>query len=176
MVAQQVSNMIDEEFFDGHTPRDQLMDIRTQDKPKFTVKSILDFLELSKGNGGTISDVVNATGFNRDTVSKHLTYLTASRQVYTTKGTSTVYHKNGRVLHFKNMKNRVFDKRFYTFYQLQQNFDDNYVYIQEKEVGRFKSVSVKGGIMIRLNDFNKFINELQDFAKEISEGKHESKA
>ena len=177
MVAQQVANSddTDENFFDGHTPKDQLLDIRVQDKPKFTTKAILDFLELNKGNGATVSDIVNATGFNRDTISKHLTYLAASRQVYTTNGTSTVYHKNGRVLHYKNMKNRVFDKRFYTFYLLQQNFDDDYVYIQEKEVGRFKSVSVKGGIMVKLNDFKNFINELENFASEIKEDKIESK-
>lgn len=177
MVAQQLgtSGEIDESFFDGHTPRDQLLDIRVQDKPKYTTKAVLDFLELNKGNGATVSDIVNATGFNRDTVSKHLTYLSASRQVYITKGTSSVYHKNGRVLHYKNMKNRVFDNRFYTFYLLQQNFDDDFVYIQEKEVGRFKSVNVKGGIMIKLNDFKNFISELENFENEIKENDVESK-
>ena len=175
MVDQYVTSTegITEDYFDGNTPRNQHSSVRKQDKPMFTRKLILDFLELRKGGGATISDVVDATGFDRHTISNHLAYLVASRQVYITTG--GVYHKNGRVLHYKNMQNRVFDKRFYTFYQLQQNFEDDYVYIQEKEVGKLKSVTIKGGIMISLNDFQRFVDELTDFSNEILEKKIESK-
>jgi len=103
-----------------------------------------------------------------------LMYLVATRQAYSTSGPAKIYHKNGRVLHYKNMQNRVFDRRFYTFFQLQQNFDDDYVYIQEKEVGKLKSVSVKGGIMISMRDFKRFIDELSEFYKEITVNKIES--
>lgn len=166
---------INEAFYDGHSPRDQLFNLRKEDKLKFTGKSILDFLELKKGTGASISDIVGVTGFDRDTVTKHLMYLVATRQAYSTSGTAKIYHKNGRVLHYKNMQNRVFDRRFYTFFQLQQNFDDDYVYIQEKEVGKLKSVSVKGGIMISMRDFKRFIDELSEFYNEITENKIESK-
>ena len=167
MVAQHVSSAqgITEDYFDGRTPRNERVSVRRQDKTTFTRQSILKFLELRKGTGATILDVVKATGFHRHTVSNHLAYLVASRQVYTTLG--GVYHKNGRVLHQKNMQNRVFAKRFYTFYHLQQNFDDDYVYIQEKEVGRLKAVTVKGGIMISRNDFREFVSALADFSIEV---------
>lgn len=175
MVDQYVTSIegITEDYFDGNTPCVQRLTVRKQDKPIFTRKSILDLLELRKGDGATISDIVGATGFDRHTVSRHLTYLAASRQVYTTTG--SVYHKNGRVLHYKNMKNRVFNKRFYTFYLLQQNFEDDYIYIQEKEVGKLKSVTVKGGIMISLSDFKSFTEELTNFSNEILEKTIESK-
>jgi hypothetical protein len=162
---------INEAFYDGHSPRDQLFNLRKEDKLKFTGKVILDFLELKKGTGASVSDIVEVTGFDRDTVTKHLMYLVATRQAYSTSGTAKIYHKNGRVLHYKNMQNRVFDKRFYTFFQLQQNFEDDYVYIQEKEVGKLKSVSVKGGIMISMGDFKRFIDELSEFYKEMVENK-----
>ena len=175
MIDQYVTSTkgITEDYFNGSTPHDQLSSVRQQDKPMFTRKSILDFLELRKGEGATISDIVDATGFDRHTISNHLAYLGASRQVYTTTG--HVYHKNGRVLHYKNMQNRIFDKRFYTFYWLQQNFEDDYVYIQEKEVGKLKSVTVKGGIMINLIDFQKFVSELTNFSNEVVEKQNESK-
>ena len=172
MVGQYITSTesITEDYFDGNTPRNQRLSVRKQDQPMFTRKAILDFLELRKGDGVTISDVVSATGFDRHTISNHLAYLVASRQVYTTTG--GVYHKNGRVLHYKNMQNRIFDKRFYTFYQLQQNFEDDYVYIQEKEVGKLKAVTVKGGIMISMNDFQRFVDELTDFSNTILEAKN----
>lgn len=164
MVTQHVTDIEDttEDYFDGRTPRRQRLSVRKQDKSLFTRKSISDFLELRKGTGATISDVMSATGFNRNTISNHLAYLTASRQVYVTTG--GVYHKNGKILHHKHMKNRTFDKRLYTFYLLEQYFDEDYVYIQEKEVGKLKNVTVKGGIMVSVHDFERFVNELADFS------------
>ena len=167
MVAHHVMNVrgITEDYFDGRTPREERTSVRKQDKVMFTRQSILDFLELRKGTGATIRDVINATGFDRHTISNHLAYLVTSRQVYVTLG--SVYHKNGRILHHKNIQNRAFNRRLYTFYHLQQNFDDDYVYIQEKEVGKLKTVTVKGGIMVSKGDFKNFICELSNFSMEM---------
>ena len=158
---------IKEDFFDGFSPKQLILTVRTEDKFKFTNKIILDYLELRKGSGSTIKEICQATGFDRDTVSKHLMYLVSTRQAYKINEAAGVYHKNGRIVHYKNMETRVVDKRLYTFYDLQGLEDNNYIYIQEKEVGKLKSVSVKGGIMVDKKDFKRFIKELEGFSKEL---------
>jgi hypothetical protein len=163
---------ISEDFFDGHTPKDQVLAVRTEDKFKFTSKIILDFLELRKGKASRIKDIVDATGFDRDTVAKHLLYLVSTRQAYKINDSGEgAYHKNGRIVHYRNMDNRIFNNKLYSFFQLEGLDGDNYVYIQEKEVGKLKSVSVKGGIVVKEKDFRRFIDELRAFSNEIHENK-----
>ncbi|MEM2139530.1 HTH domain-containing protein [Nitrososphaera sp.] len=162
-----VVNPMDEAYLDGHTARDIASTLRTKDKPKFVSKVILDVLDAHKSTGLTISQIAELTGFSRDTVSKHLEILEASREVYKVAGNSGLYHKNGRVLHYRSMENSMFSKRFYTFYYL-NNAEGNFIYIQEKELGRFRSVDVKGGIMVGIKDFKKFVTELTRFAEELN--------
>lgn len=159
---------ISEDFYDGHAPKEQVMAVRAEDKFKFTSKIILDYLELRKGKASRIKDIADATGFDRNTVAKHLAYLVATRQAYKINDSGEgAYHKNGRIVHYRNMDNRAFSDKLYTFFQLQGLDGNNYIYIQEKEVGKLKSVSVKGGIVVREKDFNRFIDELKNFREEI---------
>ncbi len=170
MVAQGANAAVicmDEAYLDGKTPRDIASTLRTKDKPKFVSKVILDVLDAHKSTGLTISQIAELTGFSRDTVSKHLDIMQASREVYKVAGNSGLYHKNGRVLHYRSMENSLFGKRFYTFYYL-NNAEGNFIYVQEKELGRFRSVDVKGGIMIGVYDFKKFVAELTKFAEELN--------
>jgi len=168
---------ISEDFFDGHTPKEQVLSVRAEDKFKFTSKIILDYLELRKGKSSTIKDIVEATGFDRDTVSKHLVYLVSTRQAYKINDSGGgAYHKNGRIVHYRHMENRAFSNRLYSFFELQGLDDSNYIYLQEKEVGKLKSVSVKGGIMIGKKDFKRFIDELKEFARDIDEKDKSSRA
>ena len=162
-----VQNIISEDFFDGFHPKETVLSVRTEDKFKFTNRYIQDFLEIRKGSGATIKEITDATGFDRDTVSKHLMYLVSTRQTYKINEAAGVYHKNGRIVHYKNMNSAVLDKKLYRFFLLQGLDDRNYIYIQEKEIGKLKSVSVKGGIMIDKKDFKRFIKELNNFSKEI---------
>lgn len=161
---------ISEDFFDGHTPKEQVMSVRVEDKFKFTNKIILDFLELRKGKASKVKEIADATGFDRNTVSKHLEYLVATRQAYQiSESGEKAYHKNGRIVHYHNMDNRVFSDKLYTFYKLQGLDGATSIYIQEKEVGKLKSVSVKGGIVVKEKDFKRFIEELKTFYHELQE-------
>ena len=160
---------IDDSFFDGFKPKKLISNIKkNEDKFKFTNRVILDYLELRKGNGSTIPEFIESSGLDRNTISKHLTYLVATRQAYKINDSAGVYHKNGRIVHYKNMEKKIFDKKLYTFFQLQGLDGEDYIYIQEKEIGKLGSVSVKGGVMIEKNDLAAFIKELTDFSREIS--------
>ena len=69
------------------------------------------------------------------------------------------------------MEHKAFDKKLYTFFQLQGLDGEDDVYIQEKEIGKLKSVTVKGGILVKKSNLKKFIDELSNFHKELQETK-----
>ena len=159
-------------FFDGFRPKELVSNIKkNSDKFKFTNRVILDYLELRKGSGATIPEIIESTGLDRTTISKHLTYLVATRQAYKINDSAGVYHKNGRIVHYKHMEHKAFDKKLYTFFQLQGLDGEDDVYIQEKEIGKLKSVTVKGGIMVKKSNLKKFVDELSNFHKELQETK-----
>ena len=162
---------ISDEYFNGYSPKEQVYAMKNpNDKFKLINTIILDFLELRKGYASTIPDVVSATGIDRNTVSKHLMYLQSTRQIYKMGGNA--YHKNGRIVHYRNMENtRAFNNKLYTFFELEGLDDNHYIYIQEKEVGKLKTVTVKGGIVIEKKDMKQFISELSQFTKDIMEEK-----
>jgi len=152
---------------ENQTASEFALTMRAKDKTKFARKVILDALEAHRADGLSISELAEITGFTRDTISKHLEVLVASREVYKAGESSARYHKNGRVLHYHHMENKRFGKRLYTFYYL-NNPDGDFVYIQEKETGRFRTVEDKGGIMVSIDDLPQFITELQGFLREMA--------
>ena len=159
-------------FFDGFKPKELIYNIKkNEDKFKATNRIVLDYLDFRKGAGATTSELAEATGLDRNTITKHLTYLVATRQAYKINESAGVYHKNGRIVHYKNMSKKIFEKKLYTFFQLSGPYNEEYVYIQEKEIGKLQTVAVKGGIVIDKAQLPAFINELTDFSKEIWETK-----
>src|SRR5207244_5742248 len=115
--------------------------------------------------GVTIPEIATRTGFYRDTVSKHLDKLVATREAYrVTRGNVSVYYKNGQVVHATDVKDTSSPNRTYTFYKL-ENEDGKFIYVQEKEVDEFRAVSVKGGIMIDHRYALQFMKEFQNFLR-----------
>jgi hypothetical protein len=149
------------------TPSDFALSMRAKDKSKYVQKVILDALEAHRAGGLSITELADSTGFSRETLSKHLEILVASREVYKAGETSARYHKNGRVLHYHHMDNKLFGKRLYSFYYL-NNPDGDFVLIQEKEMGEFRTIRDKGGIMIAVDDIPRFRSELDEFLREIA--------
>ena len=74
MMKEALSKM-DESYLDGHSVRDMASTLRVQDKSKYVSKAILDLLDAHKSTGLTISDLIELTGLDRGTVSKHLEIL-----------------------------------------------------------------------------------------------------
>jgi DNA-binding transcriptional ArsR family regulator len=153
-------------------PKEEIRSLRPKDRDAYTSKLILDILELNISKGITIPEIAQRTKLSRITIAKHLSKLVAMREAYSvSRGKLTIYYKNGRIVHQTNMKDTYLEDRIYSFYRL-NNEDGNFIYIQEKERDKFNRVVVKGGILIRDQDFIKFLSELQSFALEVSE--HES--
>ena len=141
--------------------------MRAKDKAMYVQKVILDALETHRAGGLSISELIEFSGFSRETLSKHLEVLVASREVYKAGESSARYHKNGRIVHYRHMDSKLFGKRLYTFYEL-NNPDGDFIFLQEKEMGEFRTIRDKGGIMISKDDLPRFMTELRTFASEIA--------
>jgi hypothetical protein len=67
-MEEQIISEINEEYFNGYRPKEDAYSVKPEDKFKFINRIILDYLELRKGYASKIKDLVNATGFDRDTI------------------------------------------------------------------------------------------------------------
>jgi hypothetical protein len=123
------------------------------------IRSILTMNE----SGVLISEVVEATNLNRITVTKHLEHLVAIREAYKKdRGTGAVYYKNGKLVHPTDRFAMNISNKIYDFVQL-ENAEGRFIFIQEKEQNELRLVTIKGGIMIRFEDFSQFMKGLQKF-------------
>lgn len=123
------------------------------------MRSILTLNE----NGVMVSEVVDATNLNRITVSKHLEHLVAIREAYKKdRGIGAVYFKNGRLVHPTDRFTMTIKNKLYDFVKL-ENAEGRFIFMQEKEQDELRRITIKGGIMIRLEDFSQFLKGLQKF-------------
>lgn len=129
------------------------------------VRSLIKNILSVNNNGVMVSEIVDATALNRITVTKHLEYLVAIREAYKSdRGTGAIYYQNGRLVHQTDRMIIPIGNKIYEFVKL-ENADGNFVFIQEKEEDEMKAKTVKGGIMIRVEDLFTFLNGLKDFVK-----------
>lgn len=150
-------------------PQEEIKSLRPKDRDSYISKLIRDILTLNVAKGITIPEIVKRTKLNRVTVAKHLDRLVATREAYSvSRGKLTIYYKNGRIVHQTNLKDTYLKDRIYSFFRL-RNEDGKFIYIQEKERDKYNRVVVKGGVLIRDQDFVKFLSELQSFALEVAE-------
>lgn len=146
--------------------REEVLSMSPRDRDKYMEHVILEMLRLNP-RGATISEITDATGFYRDTIGKHLNRLTAIREAYKIeRGAVSIYYKNGKILHAKTVEHSFKNDKRFTFFRL-QNEEEKSIYIQEKETNSLGTVKVKGGIVVRDEDFLEFMKELQNFIVEV---------
>lgn len=137
-----------------------------KDRDKYMEYVILEMLKLNP-RGATISEIADVTGFYRDTIAKHLNRLTAIRESYKIeRGAVSIYYKNGKITHAKTVEHSFKNDKRFTFFRL-ENEEEKSIYIQEKETNSLGTVKVKGGIVVRDEDFFEFMKELQNFMVEV---------
>ena len=143
-------------------PISEVAGMRPKDKERYIETIVLELLQLNP-RGITIREVADKTGFNRDTVAKHLERLVATREAYkAVRSNLSVYYRNGQVVHATDVKDTSAPSRRYTFFKL-ENEEGKFFYVQEKEVDEFRAIRVKGGIFINADYVMEFIKELQRF-------------
>ena len=147
---------------------EDVLSMNPQDRDKYVERLLLQILELNL-QGATRSEIRDATGLDRATITKHLDRLLAIREAYRIeRGILSIYYKNGKVIHARNIEHKFANDKRYSFFRL-VNDEGKFTYIQEKETNSFGTVKVKGGILIRDEALMEFIKELQKFAMELNQ-------
>ena len=146
--------------------QEEVLSMSPKDRDKYMEHVILEILQLNQ-QGATIPEIAAATRLYRRTIAKHLNRLVAIREAYKIeRGAVSIYYKNGKVVHARNVEHSFANDKRYSFFRL-VNAEEKLVYIQEKETNSFGTVKVKGGIIIRDEDFLEFWKELQKFMVEV---------
>lgn len=146
---------------------EDVLSLSPSDRDRYMDRLLFQILELNQ-KGATIPEIEEATGLNRNTVTKHLDRLVSLREAFKIqRGILSIYYRNGRVVHAKNIEHKFAKDKRYSFFRL-VNDEGKFVYIQEKEANVYGTVIVKGGIIIRDEDLFEFLNELQKFMLEVS--------
>jgi DNA-binding Lrp family transcriptional regulator len=146
----------------------EVLSLRPRDRDGYIQGLILQILEMNP-QGVTIAEISKKTGLNRNTIAKHLKRLVAIREAYAlNRGNLSIYYKNGKVVHSRSSEHKFANDKFFTFYRL-ENDEGRFIYIQEKEIDEFRATKVKGGILVKDQDFLSFMKELQKFALEVTQ-------
>ena len=150
------------------TPK-EVLSMSPKDRDKYMEHIILEILRLNR-QGATIREIEDATRLYRSTIAKHLNRLVAIRESYKIeRGSVSIYYKNGKVVHASNVEHSFANDKRYGFFRI-HNDGEKSVYIQEKETNSFGTVKVKGGIIIKDENFPEFMKELQKFIVEVETG------
>lgn len=146
--------------------QEEVLSMSPKDRDKYMEHTVLEILKLNP-QGATISEITEATGLNRVTITKHLNRLLAIREAYRIeRGSVSIYYKNGKVSHARTVEHSFANDKRYSFFRL-TNDGEKSIYIQEKETNTFGTVKVKGGIIIKDEDSIEFMRELQKFMVEV---------
>lgn len=129
---------------------------------KELIRNVLLKIVKQNSNGITVPQIEKLTNFDARTISKHLEYLTAIREVYKLEmGAKTIiYYPNGKIMHSANKDYNIGDK-FFAFSLISNVFGD-FVYIQEKGLDMYNTLIVKGGLIIQKEHLGEFIERLSE--------------
>lgn len=123
------------------------------------IREILRQIFNSNPHGVTVPLLSKKLPFDSRTIEKHLSILTYTNEVYKVKiGQTNLYLPNSRLMHHVLEKSFKTDNREYDAFVLQNRLGE-FVFIQEKKYNEFTK-EIRGGILIPLSDFKKFVEYL----------------
>ena len=147
--------------------KDELKKMSPEDRKRFA-RSII--LKVVKDNpqGISLPQVADIAGIDRRTVSKHLDYLTAIRELYRRQFSqrTILYYPNGKVAHPTLTRDIKIGEKYYNF-QLIENPFGKFVYIQEKTRDEYNLFTTVGGLMLKANQLDELILHLKNIKKEV---------
>ena len=150
----------------------QIFTLSPADKDRYYDKVIVDILQANP-SGVTISEIEDATNFLAKTLRAHVKRLVAwGEAVSFAKGKMVLYYPNGQIMG----KPTIIEARsrlgtVYAVNKIRDAFNNLSYYIQEKELDEYRTLRVKGGISISLDDMRKFVTELHTVSLRDSQNK-----
>jgi len=136
----------------------------SEEKKEYYRLLILDVVNKHP-NGLSLSQIAEMTKADTRTVSKHLEYLTAIREIYKKEFGKrfTLYFPNVDISNPLFTKTFEIEGHYYTVKNVRNDFGE-FVYIQEKDKNPYTNVfSTKGGIIIPKDKMQIFLDNIQAF-------------
>lgn len=125
------------------------------------------------GDGITVRELVEVTGFSKETVRKHLETLRRLREVYRIKRDEQMYmyYPNGKPLRSYGKKRIAHDDEDTTLeIQLAKGpNDDLFFHLTEKRYSLMEGETTEGAIIFPLSYLDEVFQELEDFAREVEQ-------
>ena len=144
--------------------RNQFLRLPTQEREQY-VREILRKTIKMNVNGLTVSKINQNLHIDPRTISKHLSIMIYTNEIYSEKiGNTSVYYPNTRLMH--PASKRAFDLESIEFqvYVVKNNRIGDSVFIQERRKSEY-SDDIGSGIMIpidKFKDFAQYLNEISE--------------
>lgn len=150
---------------------DTMKSFSPRDRVEYYDKVILEVLRANSG-GATAPEVEEATNFYRRTVAQHLSRLVERGEAISIqRGKITMYYPNGDVVGKPFViPSKIRDGRQYVVNKLKGKDGVSY-YIQLKELDAYRTLRIKGGILVDKGDLEHFIKNINTYgAQEYRDG------
>ena len=125
-------------------------------------KRILVALKKKKPKGITASQLSKELGVHHQTIMSILETLVALREAYDIKyGGMKVFFPNGKLNYSANFQDVKFRDKTYSFCEIIQYLTGHhYIFIQEKEPDQNNILEPKGGLLLKEDDLDFFIENV----------------
>ena len=149
---------------------ERLNGISPEKRKRYYKELLLSILEKNP-NGVALAQLKKVLScYDERTIAKHLEYLVAVREIYKERlGSFYFYYPNHKILHQKNKAEDIeIGDRLYSFFLLKNNGYEE-VYIQEKKKDNLQRTTVTGGLLVPMDDSEKFMINLSMFFRTCKE-------
>jgi len=144
-------------------PRDTVTKLSPAEKDKYYDKVIEDILNANP-TGVSAPEIEKATGFYGRTVRDHLKNLTSlGKGNKITRSGISFYFPTGKMEDKPlTIQSETRDGLFYAINRL-TNQRGKFLYVQQKEMDEYRTLIVKGGILIPEEDMKNFITQMHTY-------------
>lgn len=148
---------------------DAIKSLPPSERKKYKRKKVYEYLKGTE-NGATKSELQEALPFGDKAISQYLETLKAKRKVYVVdgRGTSKVFHPNGKAIHPLKEFSVEGENRKYSLRLLEQP-TRNELFVQEKEKSGNGIWEDAGAVTIPFDEISKFISVLENIQREMDQ-------
>lgn len=146
--------------------RDQFVRLPTHEREQYIRETLRKTLKMNP-HGLTISMINKYLGIDTRTITKHLSIMEYTNEIYSEKfGRTSVYFPNTRLMHPASEQAFDLDDIEFQVYQIRNNRVGDSIFIQERKKGEYMD-DIGSGIMIPINKFKDFTTYLNKIAEGV---------
>jgi len=150
-------------------PRETAVRLSPTEKDKYYDKVITDIL-LANPTGVSANEIEKKTGFYGRTIREHLKNLAKIGKAYGISRSGVVFYFPSGKEEEKpiTISSKTREGLFFVINKL-VNQRGKFYYIQEKEMDEYRTLIVKGGILIPAEDMREFVTKLHTYSADKGE-------